>query len=121
MRQTSAHKQIITLLSQSLSPLSASDLLSHITANKTTIYRQLSTLVKNGLVQEIHFSDRKIRYELKNRPHHHHLVCTTCDFVSDISLPHQLEDQVQTLASKTNFKIANHYLEFFGQCTNCQT
>jgi Fur family ferric uptake transcriptional regulator len=121
MRQTKTHKQILSLLSKSPTPLSVADLLSHLTVNKTTIYRQLESLVKSKLVQEVRFSDRKIRYELTSLPHHHHLICTVCDSVQDILFSENIESLAQLSASDKQFSITNHYLEFFGLCAKCQS
>lgn len=119
MRQTTFHKHILTLLNSSQAPLSVSEILEKVPANKTTIYRQLNSLIQHRLVQATRFTDRKVRYEPANRTHHHHLVCTKCDQVSDISLPLELVPSAQQVASRNRFLIQDHYLEFFGLCQNC--
>lgn len=120
MRQTQIHRQILELLSRSPSPLSAADLLEQVSANKTTVYRQLSSLVRRGQVQEVRFSDRRVRYEPASRAHHHHLICTGCDTVTDIHFPEDVQSLAQNSASASHFRILNHYLEFFGLCAKCQ-
>lgn len=121
MRQTTAHKQILKLLQQHPGPVSVEELLKHIPVNKTTIYRQLDALRLAGLVSDVRFTDRKIRYELTSRGHHHHLVCTTCNSVSDVTLTEDLEGLASQTAAKKRFLITSHYLEFFGLCQNCQS
>ena len=120
MRQTKTRKQLLSLLNSSSLPYSVSDLLAHFKVNKTTIYRQLDSLVTNGLVQQVRFSDRKTRYELANLPHHHHLICTSCDSVQDIHFSENIESLAQVSASNKQFSITSHYLEFFGLCAKCQ-
>lgn len=89
-------------------------------ANKTTIYRELERMEKAGVVQKVILSDRKQYFELTERGHHHHLVCTSCDEMQDISLEDaQLITEAQTIGKKYNFLITTHTIEFFGLCKQC--
>jgi Fur family transcriptional regulator, ferric uptake regulator len=119
MRQTKTRKKLLALLTSARRPISVADLLSHLSVNKTTVYRQLDSLVKAGQVTEVRFSDRKVRYELASLPHHHHLVCTACDSVRDIDLPDDIESIASKFPNRDGFVIQNHYLEFFGLCAKC--
>ncbi len=105
--------KIIEILNKSNSPISALDLLTKIKVNKTTIYRELNFLVDSGLVKEVDFGDRKKRYELKDRKHHHHLVCLNCKRVTDVNIK-------ESFNTPKDFKVIRHNLEFFGLCANCQ-
>jgi len=91
-----------------------------LTANKTTIYRQLEILAQIGLVREVNFSDRSKRYELSSKDHHHHLVCQNCKKVEDVNLDNDLDKQEKKIWQKNHFKILQHSLEFFGLCHKCQ-
>ncbi len=120
MRQTATRKQLLDILKKTPGPISAEEILQRIPVNKTTIYRQLSSLHAAGLISDIRFADRKVRYEL-TRDHHHHLVCTNCNSVSDVVLPENLDTLASQSTSARNFLITSHYLEFFGLCHNCQS
>ncbi len=151
MRSTPVHKALLKILSKNKSPLSAFDILAKLhaqklPANKTTVYRQLALLEKQGLAHTVRLSDRSIRYELTDKNnHHHHLVCVKCNDVKDINFKDHLVKQEKTIqknkrslnlrqASKEEiaisslfsfskykkFKILRHSLEFFGLCFNCQ-
>ncbi len=124
-RTTPIRTAILEILSKIKKPLTTQEILcaldkKNINANKTTVYRQLESLKKNHLVNEVHFNDRNTRYEINEEgSHHHHLVCIKCKKVDDISLPEDLHDQEKIVLKKNNFKVLQHYLEFFGLCKNC--
>jgi len=96
---------------------------NNIKANKTTIYRQLDSLLEVGYISELDFGEGKKRYELKKK-HHHHLLCTNCKKVECIDLDSEVCEKLHKLENsflrKNKFKIKSHMLEFFGLCGLCQ-
>jgi Fur family ferric uptake transcriptional regulator len=125
-RVTPIRTNLLKILAKIKKPLTTQELLSALEtkglkANKTTIYRQLESLKESNVVNEVHFNDRNIRYELNHKEtHHHHLVCIKCKKVEDITLPEDLHHQEQMVLEKNNFKVLQHFLEFFGLCKKCQ-
>lgn len=118
-------EDVVLILKNNPHPLTAEKILAKLkkkkpTLNKTTIYRALDTMLKNGKIREIQFSERKKRYEIENTPHHHHLVCTSCEAVENINMVADLIQEEKKIQKKTGFDIQKHTLEFFGICTNCQ-
>jgi Fe2+ or Zn2+ uptake regulation protein len=123
-RETALRKAVVGILERNKEPISTQEILEKLTAkklsaNKTTVYRQLATLVEYGLVREIRLADRSVRYELGD-DHHHHLVCTNCHRVEDISFNEDLERQEAIIKRTKKFKVTHHALEFFGLCKKCQ-
>ncbi|SRR5258708_396102 len=110
-------KDLVSLLEKSDLPISVPEILTQLHANKTTIYRQLDSFIKDGLVSEVEFGDGKKRYELANKKHHHHVVCKSCGTVADIEIDERL---LLNSLDQTDFKIENHNLEFFGFCGGCK-
>jgi Fur family ferric uptake transcriptional regulator len=87
-----------------------------------TIYRAMQLLEKLGMVQRFDFGDGAARFELVaegDDGHHHHLICTRCAGVVEISecFPAEIE---QRIASENGFQAVTHRLEFFGVCPGCQ-
>lgn len=124
-RLTNIRKKIIEMLAGTNVPLSIQDFIEKLerqglTANKTTIYREIGFLMKNEIVTEIDFGDRRKRYESAHVEHHHHLVCLKCSRVQDITLNNDLKKEEQRLSKQNNFKIIKHSLEFFGFCEKCK-
>lgn len=116
-RFTNARKEIVAIISSQQKPVLVEALIKHLSVNKTTIYRQLHSLVTEGIIREVDFSDRKKRYEMANSVHHHHLVCEDCGRVDDIEID---ETPITQQIKNSSYKINRHSLEFFGQCANCQ-
>ena len=119
LKITSVRRNILEILENSKKPLSARELLLKINANKTTIYREIETLLNFGYLNEVNFGDRSKRYELSSLGHHHHLVCLKCKNIADIKLKESLKGQEQFISKYANFKVLRHNLEFFGLCANC--
>lgn len=122
---TEARIAICKTLEVGSRPLSVQDILAilskkKIMADKTTVYREIAFLLREGLIVEIRFQDRKKRYEVAEQDHHHHVVCTSCDSVEDVEIEDDLEKQERVIARQKGFKILSHSLEFFGLCESCQ-
>jgi Fur family ferric uptake transcriptional regulator len=120
LRATPHRVALLSALLSSHRPVSAEDMHKKISgADLVTIYRNLQSLVAQGLAREVRFKDSTVRYEAAGL-HHHHLVCTTCGTVDE--LPecdiHSLEKEVLK-KSDTFASINEHQLEFFGTCTVC--
>lgn len=119
LRVTPIRRQIFRLLNRSKTPISASDMLSEISANKTTIYREIDVLLKTGFLNEVDLSDGFKRYELASRNHHHHLICLKCRQVKDVILEEDLSRTESRISKSNKFKVTKHQLEFFGYCQHC--
>ncbi len=120
VRNTTAHQRLLSFLKSARRPVSVDEILIAVSANKTTIYRQLEKLMSEGLVSQTDLGEGKKRYELASLAnHHHHLICTNCRKIECFNLGHDVEKQQAQLAEKFKFQILSHHLEFFGLCANC--
>lgn len=126
-RLTDLRKALVKLLFATPSPLTAQEIKTKFSAlgfrktNKTTIYRELEFLQARGLISEIDLGEGKKRYELVNRPHHHHAVCRNCGKIADVVIKDEQATVLKTIAGVKNFSIQNHWLEFFGLCAECNS
>ena len=124
-RITNIRRKLVEIFSTGKKPLSVQELIeklgkSEITANKTTIYREIYFLLGQDILVEIDFGDRKKRYESAHSEHHHHIICLKCSKVQDIQLASDLSEEQKKIEQETNFTITNHALEFFGLCNTCK-
>jgi Fe2+ or Zn2+ uptake regulation protein len=119
-RLTVARSNLLKILESSPSPISADEILKLLPVNKTTVYRQLQSLINQELVIPVNFSDRTIRYESAKTGHHHHLICTKCHWISDVTIPENVENYIKPIATARKFSIKSHQLEFFGLCQGCK-
>jgi Fe2+ or Zn2+ uptake regulation protein len=119
-RITRGRGKVIDIFSSTRIPITADYLTRKVGMNKTSIYREITFLLKEGFIQEINFADRKKRYELKEGKHHHHLICLKCKKISDVVLTKDLRDEESKIEKLNHFKVTKHNLEFFGYCQGCQ-
>lgn len=87
--------------------------------NEATVYRILKEFEARGLVHEVRSKKEYALYE-RTRSHHHHIHCTSCGHIEELSVclsPHTLSS---VLASQKQFStVEDHALEFFGRCNSC--
>lgn len=122
LKATNERLALLEVLSKSSKPLSVRELADKLKKSKidqATIYRNIDSLTKNGLVRLVNFQHDHNHYELEDSKHHHHLICENCGKVVDVSKcdTGKIEAQVKALG---NFATINkHALEFFGLCKPC--
>jgi Fe2+ or Zn2+ uptake regulation protein len=124
-RVTKARESIIEILAKQEAPISAAELLAglktrRLHVNKTTVYREIDFLKRQGHLHEIQLGDDKKRFELNTGDHHHHLRCVQCHRVEDIPSVNDLDRIESCITRTTHFQVISHSLEFFGLCVNCQ-
>jgi len=128
MKMTQIRKKIILFFKKQKKPIAYDKIVEYlrknsISFNRSTVFRNLNFLEKEGIIQKLNFGDGISRYELiKENSHHHHIVCLNCKKVIDFfdkdldSLIKKIE--IKFLKSK-KFKIKSHQFEFFGYCQSC--
>ena len=85
-----------------------------------TVYRVLTQFEQAGLLNRNHFESGKAIFELNEGSHHDHLVCLDCGRVEEF-VDEEIEKRQQMIAQERGFKIAEHALAMYGNCTkvNC--
>ena len=124
LKETPARLAIISIFEANHSPLSAEDIWKKIKSKKVnlaTIYRNILSLEKGGVLTRIDLRKSSNYYELKDTlHHHHHITCSTCGTFEDIELCDE-ELSSKALENSLKFsKILDHSLEFFGICKKCK-
>lgn len=123
LKATPSRLAVLKLLEQTNKPLDVATMIillkkKRITADQATIFRIINAFTEKGLVKQLNLQEGKFRYELAERPHHHHLVCRQCGAVEDIEINET--HFIKKIQTKSNFLIDGHHLEFFGRCATCQ-
>ena len=87
--------------------------------NKSTVYRALERLVKNGKVSVSDMGTGSAVYEILTDGLHHHLVCQKCGQVT--LLGHKEVGRFfKALEKKNKFQITTNHLILFGVCESCR-
>jgi Fur family ferric uptake transcriptional regulator len=122
LRATRASLSLLQLLARRKRPQSVAALrkaLRPIPA-VTTVYRVLERLVEAKLVARIDLQHGHAHYELRDMEDHHHLVCTSCDWVEDFT-GCETQSVIEAVRVAHGFaRVSQHTFELFGICLRCQ-
>lgn len=123
IRITARREAIIKYLISSESHPSAEqiyqDLLpEHSGMSLATVYNNLKTLVDEGFVYEMKFSDITSRYDFVKHEHGH-IICSNCGRVADFDIPN-VQDILTDASEQTNYLVKGMNLEIQGICEDCQ-
>ena len=81
-----------------------------------TIYKNINSMIKNTLLQEVKIPNEKSVYEMI-KEQHSHLVCKNCGIVMDITV--DTTRIVEDISEDYKFTIDKSDLIFSGTCKNC--
>ena len=123
LKNTRARNAILHLLEIENRPVAVPEIIENlgeegIGADQATVYRILEKFLEKELVHRFEFQEGKFRYELAGEEHHH-LICTNCGKIEDVSDCNLKELEIEIRAKK-GFLVKKHSLEFFGICNSCQ-
>ena len=125
-RYTRNRREIVSALAATGRPLSIPELLdAHDGLPQSSAYRNLALLEEAGVVRRVLGGGEFARYELAEdlTEHHHHLICSACGTVEDVTLPAAVEAEVERAlkraARRSRFTGAYHQLDLVGLCANC--
>lgn len=122
LKMTSQRIAIINIFSADCGPMNAETIFFKLKSKKinlVTIYRNLASLEKAGILKRIDLHEDSIYYELADG-HHHHIICTDCGTIEsfDNCAIDRLSSKLLSRSSKFK-EISEHSLELFGLCKKC--
>ncbi|MBI2037650.1 MAG: transcriptional repressor [Candidatus Magasanikbacteria bacterium] len=122
LKATSARVELLDIFKHTQKPLSVTDIFKmfqKIGVDKVTLYRNMDSLVNLGIIRQVRLKDRQAYYELASHGHHHHVVCSQCGRIKDMSGCGINFVSKKFLKLSGFAKITEHSLEFFGVCASC--
>ncbi|MTI61519.1 MAG: transcriptional repressor [Firmicutes bacterium] len=124
IRVTRQRIAILEVLDNSSKPISARGIFDELAAKYpsirlSTIYRNLNHFTAKNMVKmmELNIEKKESYFELKNRGHHHHMICLECGEILPLECP--LKDYLFELSSETGYKIIDHRVKLYGLCPAC--
>jgi Fur family ferric uptake transcriptional regulator len=86
-----------------------------------TVYRTLASLSEAGVVDALAHRRGETCYRLcATSGHHHHLLCSECHRVVELSVC-DLEEWLDEMAAAHGFVATEHHLEVTGVCADCRS
>ncbi len=126
LRYTGARRALVDVLATTERPLTIPEILERDSSlAQSSAYRNLTELIAAGVVHRIIAGDEFSHFELAENltSHHHHLVCTSCGRVADVTLSDDLEasldEALDRLAASNGFRADHHRLDVVGHCASC--
>ena len=125
---TANRRALVALLASANAPLSLPEIMElQPDLAQSSVYRTLGVLEQAGVALRIVTGDEFARFELAEAHsglHHHHLICTACGSVEDVTLPGDVEaavvSELEALAHRHGFAPADHQVDLIGVCAACQ-
>lgn len=126
LRYTSSRRAVVEVLAESERPLTIPEILAEDRSlAQSSAYRNLNELISAGIVHRLVAGDEYSHFELAEdlTSHHHHLVCTHCGRVEDVTLDDELEESLSRsldeVARDQGFTAEHHRLDVLGRCAVC--
>jgi Fur family transcriptional regulator, ferric uptake regulator len=125
-RYTLGRRQLVDLLAEASRPVTIPDLIeAGARQSQSSLYRNLAILEQCGAVRRLASTDDVARYELDEElsEHHHHLVCSVCGDIEDVTLSEKVEATLRAAArdagEQRDFEVETHRFELLGTCGAC--
>ncbi len=126
LRYTDGRRALVDVLAAG-GPVSIGDIADRLPdLPRSSAYRHLVDLQTAGVIRRVAANDEYARFELAEdlTEHHHHLLCTHCGNVSDItptaSFERTIARQLDILAEAQGFQPHSHRVDVLGLCERCQ-
>jgi Fur family transcriptional regulator, ferric uptake regulator len=124
-RYTAQREALVSLLERARQPMSTAEIVEARTGPQSSVYRNLAALEHAGVVRRVVTEGEFAKYELAEdlTEHHHHLICSSCGKVEDVTMPSDVEVSmdrtVDRLARRSGFAKVRHRLDLIGTCRAC--
>src|SRR5262245_2604312 len=96
-RYTAGRRSLVDALAAATQPLTIAEITAAAGMPQSSAYRNLGVLERAAVVHRLVTDEEFARYELAQdlTHHHHHLVCTSCGSVVDVTIPADVESAVE--------------------------
>jgi Fe2+ or Zn2+ uptake regulation protein len=125
-RYTSKRRALVDILGKAAQPMAIPDILrGRRSFAQSSVYRNLTVLERAQVVRRVITGEDFAHFELAEdlTKHHHHLVCSQCGTVEDVTIPSRLERSMERaldgVAANTGFATLSHRFDLIGTCRNC--
>jgi len=122
LKTTIPRVAILGVFSKGCNPMNAEQVSVKIKKSRidpVTVYRTLASFEKSGLLRRVDMQKDSASFEL-NTDHHHHIICTNCEKVSEFENINDEKLIKDALKQARGFKsVSHHSFDIFGLCNMC--
>ena len=125
-RYTGQRRALVGILAGADRPLSVPEIMKKDRRlAQSSAYRNLATLERAGVVHRVVATSEFSSFELAEDlgKHHHHVICSSCGRVEDVTLPGDLErsaiSALDRAAARAGYSVNAHRLDVIGLCSSC--
>ena len=121
LKITKARLEILKVMENHRKPLTIKQIKNFLQPkiDLVTIYRNVETLAKLGILRKVLITDSEAFYEY-NHGHHHHFICQNCGTIEDFEVCNTESLIKAPLSHSKKFAfVLDHQLELFGLCKIC--
>ena len=118
MERAKQQLAVLRALAEADGPLSARELWSRLSGTGVglaTVYRALQRGVDEGTLEAVEVLGGGVRYEPKDREHHHFFLCSICDHAFDLF---GCVEGLEFLVPE-GFQMMRHEVVLLGTCDAC--
>lgn len=125
-RYTANLRRVVSVLASAGRPITLTRMLERCeNLSQSSAYRSLAVLEEAGVVLRLAVSAKRSHFELAEHlgEHHHHLICMSCDGVTDVVLTPSVEtaiaEDLAAMAAEHGFSVNQHTVDAIGNCSEC--
>ncbi len=125
-RYTANLREVVSALMSAGQPITITRMLERCESlSQSSAYRSLAVLEEAGVVLRLAVSAKRSHFELAEHlgEHHHHLICVSCDRVTDVVLTPSVETAIAeglaAVAAEHGFSVNHHTVDAIGHCSKC--
>lgn len=118
LRLSTARRLILEVLFDAAGPVSAEAIARELKVEPPSVYRNLETLERNGLVRHVHLGHGPGLYVLVGRGEQEFLYCERCGAVTSVS-PAELDPVRDSIEALFRYRARFTHFPIVGLCAKC--
>lgn len=118
LRLSTPRRLVLEALFLAEGPVSAEQLARRLAVELTSVYRNLETLERHGLVRHVHLGHGPGLYVLIGRGEQEYLYCERCRGVRALS-PAELDPVRELVEERSGYRVRFTHFALVGTCPDC--
>jgi Fur family ferric uptake transcriptional regulator len=118
LRLSTARRLVLETLFAAEGPLTAEHIARRLELDVTSVYRNLETLERHGVVRHVHLAHGPGLYALRGQAEQEYLYCEECGAVRSVS-PKELDPVREQIRKRFEYEARYTHFAIVGICPKC--